>query len=201
MAMRCSALLATVLMASATAGAQVAQRPEVRAGDRWRFAVYYAVPTAVPNRVWVIESAGPGGIVATENGQPLRLTSDLNPRESPLLVQEGTEALRFPMRVGQQWTHVGSVRFKDNGSQARVETVVRVEAWERVRVPAGDFDAFRLRAKGTIHGTSYAGSGQLRGETSSVYWYAPTVRAIVKQTGRSTYRGEQTIELVDYSLR
>jgi hypothetical protein len=192
---------ATVLVACASAGAQVAERPEVRTGDRWRFAVYYAVPTAEPNRVWEIRSVGPDGIVATENDQPLRLTSDLNPRESPLLVQEGTEALRFPLRVGQQWAYVGQVRFKDNGSQARVETLVRVEAWERVRVPAGEFDAFRLASKGTIHGTSYGGSGQLRGESSSVYWYAPVARAIVKQKGRSTYRGEQTIELVDYSLR
>ena len=199
--MRFRHLAVTVLMACAAAGAQVAERPDVRAGDQWRFAVYYAVPTTVPNRVWVIRSVSADAIVGTENDAPLRLTRDLNPRDSPLLTQEGTELLRFPLRVGQQWTHVAHVRFKDNGSQARVETQVRVEAWERVRVTAGEFDAFRLGAKGTIHGTSYGGSGQLRGESSSVYWYAPAARAIVKHKNRNTYRGESTIELVDYRLR
>jgi hypothetical protein len=109
--------------------------------------------------------------------------------------------LRFPLRVGEQWQHVGRVRFKDNGSQARVETQVRVEAWERVRVVAGEFHAYRLRATSTFEGTSYGGKGQLRGESITVYWYAPVARAIVKSTTRSTYRGESTVELVDFDLR
>jgi hypothetical protein len=195
-------LLAWLLAAACVAAnAQVAQRPEVRPGDQWRFVVYYSVPSSTPNRVWVVESVGDDAIVGTENGGPLRLTRELNPRESPLTTQWDTEPLRFPLRVGEQWQHAGRVRFKDNGSQARVQTQVRVEAWEQVRVVAGTFDAFRLRATGTIEGTSYAGSGQLRGESSTVYWYAPAARAIVKSTTRSTYRGESTVELVDFTLK
>lgn len=185
----------------ATAGAQAAERPQVRPGDRWQFAVYYAVPTTTPSRMWVIESVDADAIVGSENGQPLRLTPDLNPVESPLLKQSGTELLRFPLRVGQQWTHVAQVQFKDNGSRAQVASQVRVEAWERVRVAAGEFDAFRLVAQGTIHGTSYAGSGQLRGETRTTYWYAPAAKAIVKMNNRNTYRGESTVELVSYELQ
>jgi hypothetical protein len=181
--------------------AQVGSRPEVRPGDQWRFAVYYAVPSATPNRVWVIDSVGDDGVAGTENGEPLRLTRDLNPRESPLTTQWDTEPLRFPLQVGKEWQYVGRVRFKDNGSDSRLETQVRVEAWERVRVVAGEFDAFRLRASTKIAGTSYGGNGQVRGESSTVYWYAPAARTIVKWTNRSTYRGESTVELVDYKLR
>jgi hypothetical protein len=191
----------TLAGACIAANAQVAQRPEVRPGDRWRFAVYYAVPSSAPNRVWMVDSVEADAIVGTENGEPLRLTRDLNPRESPLMTQWDTEPLRFPLRVGEQWQHVGRVRFKDNGSQARVETQVRVEAWEQVRVVAGEFDAFRLSARSTIEGTSYGGRGQLRGESSTVYWYAPKARAIIKWTTRSTYRGESNVELVDFNLK
>jgi hypothetical protein len=193
-------LLATCCVAAipAGAGAQGADRPDVRAGDRWEFVVYYATPSTTPNRVWLVQSVVEDGIIGTENGQPLRLTRELNPRDSPLLEQSGTEMLRFPMRVGQQWTSVSQVRFKDNGSQARVESQVRVEAYERITVPAGNFDAFRLSATGSIAGTSYAGSGQLAGETRSTYWYAPAANAIVKVNSRSTYRGEATVELVSF---
>lgn len=191
---------ALALLAPA-AGAQSAQRPPVQPGDRWDFAVYYAVRHTAPTRTWVVVSVGPDAIVGTENGAPLRLTPELNPLESPLLAQTGTELLRFPLRVGRQWKHVAHVRFKDNGSQARVETQVQVAAHETVRVAAGEFEAFRLEAKGTIHGSSYGGSGQLRGETATTYWYAPAARAIVKSTNRNTYRGESTVELVAYRLR
>lgn len=183
------------------AASQTAQRPSVAPGDQWQFAVYYAIPTSTPSRMWVVESVAEDAIVGTENGQPLRLTPELNPRESPLVQQSGTELLRFPLQVGQQWTHVGQVRFKDNGSQARVDSQVRVEAYERVRVVAGEFDAFRLVASGTIHGASYAGAGQLRGETRTTYWYAPAAKAIVKMTNRSTYRGESTVEMVSYRVQ
>jgi hypothetical protein len=181
------------------APAQSAERPDVGVGDAWQFVVYYAVPSRTPNRVWLVQSVHDDAIVGTENGQPLRLSRDLNPRDSPVIEQSGTELLRFPLRVGQQWTSVSQVRFKDNGSKARVETQVRVEAYERIAVVAGDFDAFRLVSTGTIRGSSYAGSGQLEGETKSTYWYAPAARAIVKATSRSTYRGESTVELVAFT--
>ncbi len=191
----------TLTCAVAAANAQVAERPEIRPGDRWRFVVYYALASSVPNRVWVVDSVSADTIEGTENGQPLRLTRDLNPRETPLNTQWETEPLRFPMRVGAQWQYSARVHFKDNGSQARMKTQVRVEAWERIRVVAGQFDAFRLQAKSTITGTSYGGSGQLNGESTAVYWYAPAARAIVKSTTRSTYRGESTVELVDFDLK
>jgi hypothetical protein len=195
-------LFGWVLAAAVTAAdAQIAERPDVRPGDRWRFAVYHAVPSTVPNRAWVIDSVTPDAIVGTENGEPLRLTRELNPRESPLTTQWDTEPLRFPLQVGQHWQYAGRVRFKDNGSQASLQTKVQVEAWERIRVVAGEFDAFRLRATSTFEGTSYGGIAQLRGDSRTTYWYAPTARAIVKWTTYSTYRGESTVELVDFELR
>ncbi|HEX2546168.1 MAG TPA: hypothetical protein VHL79_14910, partial [Ramlibacter sp.] len=73
------------------APAQSAERPDVRAGDAWQFAVYYGTPSRTPNRVWLVQSVLDDAIVGTENGQPLRLTRDLNPRDSPVIEQSGTE--------------------------------------------------------------------------------------------------------------
>jgi hypothetical protein len=197
-----NARIASILVSlPLAAAAQIAERPDVKPGDQWQYAVYYAVPSAIPNRTWIVTSVGAHGIVGTEDGKPLRLTRELNPRESPLLKQTGTEMLRFPLRVGAAWKSVGHVQFQDDGSRARVENHVRVEAHERVRTAAGEFDAFRLSARGTIEGASYAGAGQLRGETRTTYWYAPAARAIVKSTNRNTYRGESTVELVAFRLQ
>jgi hypothetical protein len=79
------------------ANAQVAERPEVRPGDRWRFVVYHALPSSAPNRVWVVDSVGADAIVGTENGEPLRLTRDLNLRESPLMTAMGHRAVALSL--------------------------------------------------------------------------------------------------------
>jgi hypothetical protein len=183
------------------AAAQVAERPAVRVGDEWQFAVYYATPTAVPNRTWRVLAVSENGITGTEDGKPLRLTADLNPVESPLLRQSNGERLRFPLRLGMRWSYVNDVQFLDNGSKARVHSDVEVVGYETIRVAAGEFQAFRLQARGRFQGTSYAGAGSLQGESTSTYWYAPAARTVVKSVHRSTYRGEETVELVRSRLQ
>ncbi len=181
------------------AQAQVAdQPPPVKPGDRWEFSV---VPSATPSRTWIVDAVNADRISATENGAPLLLTPSLGPLESPLLRQSRPLLLRFPLQVGQRWSYVNDVAFKDNGSTARVQTQVEVQAHERVKVPAGEFDAYRLQSRSRIDGRSYAGAGTIQGEGRSTYWYAPAARAIVRAISWSTYRGETTTELVDFKLQ
>lgn len=183
------------------ARAQQAERPVVRAGDQWRFVVYYGTPATIPNRTWVVAGVSPQGIEATENGEPLLLSPDLNVVESPLRRDSNTIALRFPLKVGESWVYETDTLFKDNKSTAHSVVEVRVVAHEKVRVVAGEFDAFKLSANGTFRGLSRGGPGVLEGEFTSTYWYAPAVRAVVKSVSRSPYRGVSTIELVDASLK
>ena len=58
--------------------AQKAERPEVRVGDRWQFVRYYSVASKKPNLAWEINSVTATEISATENGEPLLMTPDLN---------------------------------------------------------------------------------------------------------------------------
>jgi hypothetical protein len=181
--------------------AQQADRPAVKAGDQWQFVVYYGIPSAKPNRVWVITSVTPSGIEGTENGEPLLLTPELNTVESPLLKVSGLKHLEFPLRVGKRWRFSSDAVFKDNKSTAHSIVEVEVVAHEKVRVVAGEYDAFKLTAKSRFHGLSKGGPGVVSGESSMTYWYAPAVRAIVKSVSQNPYRGTSTVELVQASLQ
>lgn len=194
-----TAALAWALLGQAvlvgTAAAQQAERPVVTAGDRWSFVVYYGIPATEPNRHWVVTAVTPEAIEATEDGQPLRLSPDLNVIESPTRRESNTLALKFPLSVGKAWTYETDTLFKDNQSTARTTARVRVVAHESVRVVAGQFDAFRLEAGGTFTGRSRGGPGHLSGEFKWTYWYSPAARAIVKSEMWSTYRGTVNVEL------
>jgi hypothetical protein len=194
------ALLVVALLASA-ATAQEAHRPRVTAGDQWQHVVFHGERSTAPNRTWIVKSVTQDVIEATENGEPLRLTADLNVLESPTRKESNTLALRFPLRVGDGWTYESDTVFKDNGSTARSTVSVKVLAHEKVAVVAGEFEAFRLQASGRFRGLSRGGPGILEGEFTSTYWYAPMVRTIVKSTLTSPYRGTTNVELVAAKLQ
>jgi hypothetical protein len=183
-----------------SAGAQTADRPDVKVGDQWRFVVYYAIPSTEPNRAWVIKTITPATIEATENGEPLVLTHDLNVLESPRQTESNPKALSFPLEVGRRWRYTSDWLFKPKGSKGSAIVDVTVLGHEKIRVPAGEFDAFKLLAKGIIRGISGINS-RIDAETTTTYWYAPAARAIVKSEFHNPYLGRSTVELVDFQLR
>lgn len=195
------ALAALALLVAAPAAlAQPAARPDIRVGDQWQFAVYDSVPTRVPSRSWIVTAVTPAGIEATENGEPLRLTPELNVLESPRSSETNPGLLRFPLEVGQRWAYESQWSFKAKGSTGTVAMAVEVQARERVAVPAGTFDAYRLRARGKLGGTSPVNS-TYDAETSTTYWYAPSARAVVKSVHHNPYLGKTTVELVSAARR
>lgn len=189
-------VVAAVVLAR-PAMAQTAERPDVKVGDRWRFAAYATVPSATPNRTWLVTSVGATDIEGTENGEPLRLTRELNVVETPRDRYSNARLLAFPLAVGKRWEYVTEWTFKAKGSAGRAAVVVTVHAYEKVTVPAGAFDAFRLVASESLSGTSPAGS-VYAGETNRTYWYAPAARAIVKSVSHNPYLGPSVVELVGF---
>lgn len=190
------ALLAFTVVAS-PAIAQKADRPIVRAGDRWQFVEYYGTASTEPNRDWVVTSVTPSRIEGTENGEPLVLNSELNVLESPRSKNSNLQALSFPLEIGKQWQYAGEWVFKVTGSKGSSIIEVEVVDYERVNVPAGDFEAFKLMSKGSIRGVS-AKNSLIEAEVTSTYWYAPAARAIVKSIYRNPYIGVITVELVKF---
>ena len=193
------AVLAWALLAG-PALAQTAARPTVKVGDQWKWAVYYTVPSTEPNRTWVVDAVTSAGIEGTENGEPLRLALDLNVLESPRTKDSNPRLLSFPLEVGKRWRYTSNWVFKPKGSQGTAVVDVVVAGHEKVKVPAGEFDAFKLVAKAVIRGVSGINS-RIDGETSTTYWYAPAARAVVKSVSQNPYLGPSTAELVEVQLR
>lgn len=193
-------LVAGLVLVADCASAQTADRPDVRVGDEWKFAAYYTVPSATPNRTWLITSVTEAGIDGTENGEPLRLTRELNVVESPRDRSSNFRLLAFPLEVGKQWRYVNDWLFKMNASKGRSTVEARIVGYEKVTVPAGEFDAFKLASTERLSGTSPVGS-QLAGEITRTYWYAPAARTIVKSVTHDPYIGTTTVQLVAFRLR
>jgi len=190
------ALAALAAPALAQTQAQKADRPVVKPGDRWRFETTIdGKHVAWLDRKWVVKSINPMEIDGTENGKPLALTPNLNILDSPTRTDTDRRLLAFPLQVGERW------RFSDDFTVTSVDVPSRgdfrvgVAAYEKVHVAAGDFDAFKLVAKGRWT------SGGLSGETTLTYWYAPAARAIVKIEADDSVWGSRTSELAEYHLR
>jgi hypothetical protein len=179
--------------------AQTADRPVVKVGDEWQFMQYTVTPVQKPNLVWVITSATPTGIAGTSNGKPLTLTPDLNIIESPTRKFSDRRNLSFPLEIGKSWTYSTHVELKDLGGTLRQDAGVTVAAYEKVSVPAGQFDAFKIEAKGKFGQEGAAGAGAR--EFTETTWYAPSARAVVKQVYRDPVMGERVLELASFKLQ
>ena len=119
--------------------------------------------------------------------------------ESPRRRDSDLKLLSFPLEVGKAWTYVNDYAFKDTGTKGQQKYSVVVLTYEKVQVPAGEFDAFKLEASGTISGVAYV--GPISGSSSRTYWYAPAARAIVKEEINDPYRGRYGSELISYKLQ
>jgi hypothetical protein len=195
------ALAAAFALATAVpAIGQRAEQPVVKAGDAWWFAVYFGVPTSEPSRHWVITSITPTMVAGTENGEPLTLTPELNVLESPRTRESNPKALSFPLEVGKRWRFDSDWLFKPKGSKGSTSVEVTVLAYEKITVPGGEFDAFKLVATGRLRGTSPINS-RYDGETTTTYWYAPAARAVVRSVAHNPYLGTTTVELVGLHLQ
>ncbi len=87
-------------------------------------------------------------------------------------------ALKFPLTLGAHWRqgYTGFTAF--NNLVWDGEANCRVEALEAVRVPAGEFEAFRIECQDKWM------VGPKNGYTHTTRWYAPAAETLVKQVHR-----------------
>jgi hypothetical protein len=90
--------------------------------------------------------------------------------------------------------------FKVTGSKESSIVDVEVVGHEKGRVPAGEFEAFKLMSKASIRGVSTKNS-QIEGEVTSTHWYPPAARAVLKTISRNRYIGVATVDLVRFHLQ
>jgi hypothetical protein len=193
-----SIIVLALAVFSGSVFAQKADRPEVKVGDQWVFEDLIGaseVKAAVNTRV--ITYVTPAGIEGTENGRKLVLTPDLNVVESHGYTYTDLRRLNFPLEVGKTWSFtddaaLGTGKFHRSCTGA-------VVSYEKVRVPAGEFDAFKLETKCNSLPAGATGTPDV---LTWKDWYAATARSIVKsQFVWGADPTTMTTQLTEYKLQ
>lgn len=174
--------------------------PPVRVGDNWTYQLHdgytriskgtyrYTVTAIEPRRM---------SVQVTHDGEPAgtqMFTRDWNWLEKPMTNLQNFRysppyaVLPFPLEAGKTWQAYVQATDPATGKTNRVRIDGDVLGWERVKVPAGEFDALKVRR------LVYAGNADYdRGEEHIVEfdWYAPGLGQTVKQVTSSRYRDKR----------
>lgn len=81
---------------------------------------------------------------------------------------------KFPLVVGDAWK--SSFVGESATGKARADLDFKVVAREKVKTPAGEFDAFKIESEGWINGITWTGAIRM----TEVRWYAPAIGRVVK---------------------
>lgn len=172
--------------------AQVAA-PDIRTGDDWKYSLHDGY-TKLPRGMLEYRVIAVQGETVTvqlrHEGRDSteRYTRDWNWRERPMTnlqnfrYEPAYPALPFPLEAGKSWRAYVKATDPATGRVNRVRIDGAVLGWERVKVPAGEFDALKVRR------LVYAGNPDhfLSEEYITEFdWYAPSVGGIVKHASRS----------------
>jgi len=173
-------MLALTLLVTGFAHAQSVERPAVQIGDRWKYETkdgFTNLPTSQTERIVTV--IGDDRIEATENGSPAIYTTDLNPLETPEShFEPASRHFKFPLAVGDKWRHEGKVRFKASGAEGRSQYDVKVVGQEKITVPSGSFDTYKLVMEGYLTVQNMGNSRSFA--FTRTYWYAPSIKGNVK---------------------
>jgi hypothetical protein len=147
--------------------------------------------TRLPNMDW---NGSPALALKLPTGTLLQQPADgrwlalLSPDGKPVAAFDPPAGWTQPITVGQQWTRQQTVRNPVSGRSTSYESRCTVAAFEKVTVPAGSFDAFRVECS-----TSQ--------DVRETYWTAPTVHPFIKAKsvrgpGHPSGPGTQDVELL-----
>ena len=175
--------------------AQIAA-PEIRVGDDWKYSLHDGYTKLPRGTLEYRVSAVQGDTVTVQlqhegRESTERYTRDWNWRERPMTNLQNFRydpaypALPFPLEAGKTWQSYVKATDPATGRVNRVRIDGTVLGWERVKVPAGEFDAIKVRR------VVYAGNGEFfHGEENIAEydWYAPKLGQIVKHVSSSSHR-------------
>ena len=98
-------------------------------------------------------------------------------------------ALSFPLAVGKTWRAKATATDPRDGRRFPVWIEGTVQGWEKIKVPAGEFEALKIRRMVFIDYWEYTTRG--RSEIVEYEWYAPAVKQAVRREDRSQHLSYQ----------
>jgi hypothetical protein len=81
----------------------------------------------------------------------------------------GRKMFELPLEKGKQWT--GTYALEGETFTAQISEDARVEKYEKVRVPAGEFDAFKISITSRVKGTTSKGDA-FNIRSDEIHWIA-----------------------------
>lgn len=134
-----------------------------------------------------VKIASGGGIVQRlQDGNWIAI---LDPKGQPTVTFEPPVGPQYPLKVGRSWSAKHRMTVLATGKATDFEMSCNVEAYEKVTVRAGTFDAFKIRCKNSLG-------------SEDTYWLSPAVqpfikRAEVRSASYPAGPGTQETELIE----
>jgi hypothetical protein len=188
-------LLAVCCIISANlACAQDVQRPDIRVGDWWQYEIIDNWTNTVTDEfLLVVVDVSNGRIRLSRSSKDglsygektLELNTTINARNGTSYTpHEGTYS--FPLFEGKKWVAEATMKSPQYEGNYKLDSVVA--GWERIKVPAGEFNSLKVIQKGLYVAIEpYTGSGSL----TKVSWYASECLCTVLSNyeSRHSWRG------------
>lgn len=183
--MRCR-LFAAISMAAATAfpalaaDAPAADKPTPQVGDVFEYAKGF-VTVACPR--WEVTEVGKDGFAILQCGDNRAyidaatdtLSKIVGPGDKRLIeFKPRSPTLDFPLALGKKWNGQYEGYRADTGATWKSTVSCEAKSFERVKVSAGEFDAYRIDCADAWE------SFPFRGVSDSSVWYAPKPGTVVK---------------------
>jgi hypothetical protein len=203
---------ATILALVAVNGftAQNTDIPDVHVGDRWSWQhtnglanekdmtiiedVVELSANEIRTRVRIKGRSGSGIATYTREWNPI---DEGSAQYTPHLKE-----LAFPLDTGKKWDGSADKMMFSNGKHGKFFLKGEVVAFEKVTVPAGTIDAYKINV--VLEATTTDENANI-GNTVISYWYAPSVKRYVKReitfSRDGRVRSKDIYELLDYSPR
>jgi hypothetical protein len=196
--------LAQVQKAPAVAtptGAQVADRPQIQVSDSWEYSfrdtrnsrtgcTYSLTVTGITDDKITVDMQNPQHCNIGALGESMVYDKDFN------LMYAGVTPYRtnaFPLAVGNQWNQKFDINTEAN-TLLHNNVTAKVIAIEKVTVPAGTFDAYKVVVE-----RKYS-SQYTSGTITETRWYAPQAKSYIRRTSVDSASGSSSIvsELLTY---
>jgi hypothetical protein len=174
-------LIATVLSYPALADTlPPADKPSAKVGDIFEYEARFV---RVPCKRWEVVDTNKGGSIVLQCGDKLAYISADTGNLTKIVGQGGDTLVEFkpfspgtsfPLEVGKKWEGKYTGYTADDGYRWEGDTRCEVKPPESVKVPAGQFEAYRIDC---VDSWELAGAS---GQAHTSAWYAPKAGTTVK---------------------